>query len=332
MPCSCDEVVDCPIICNCNIPTYTEDATYTGIDVNVAVLEQKINTIKEEEAHIVQLNAQYISYASFQAMFFKNSIKFNPLNGVYAKNTYWQEFLANKYRHIVYSSINGSIDTFEQNQIQDESFNLLNTIIRSYEYDLNISSECWDTCSLIEFTTTLSNIVNLTDVGNECNIKCSITLDDFFENLEAQGLVIDASSGLPLDPSGGTLIYTGLVNALITASFRSCTPCVKDVKIKWPFLINFNSVTAQAADGSNNTANFLGSVGDASNNWPNIYFAEGSDGNKTVPVIYRSGGIAPNNELRYDTVDISGNRALITVGQNIPAYSRYNAYLYSNIR
>ena len=327
MSCSCDEIIVCPEKCSCNVPTYTEDATYTGINVNVAVLEQKINTIKEEDAHIVQLSPAYISYASFQAMFFKNSTKFNPLNGVYAKNTYWQQFLANEYRKVTYSSITNNNDIFE-NEIHDSSFNLLNTIISSYEYDLNIPSVCWDTCSLIGFTTTLSDIEYLNDVGNECNIKCSITLDDFFVNLEAQGLVMDASSGLPLDPSDNTLIYTGLVNALITANFRSCTPGVKDVKIKWPFLINFNSVTINAADGSFNYANVIDDVGDASNNWPNIYFAEGQDGVKITPVVYRSGG----NELLYDTVDVSGNRALLTVGKNIPAYSRYNAYLYSAIR
>ena len=326
MSCSCDDVTDCNKDCNCRVPTYTDDPTFTGISVNVAVLEQKINTIKEEDAHIIELSPTYLSYASFQAMFFRKTAKFLPLNGV--TGTEWQKFLSNTERHIVYSDFSDENSNFGWSY--DNSFNLSETITAGYEYDLNIPSECWDPCSIIDFTRTLANIKYLTDVGNECNIKCSITLDEFFENLQAQGLVIDPSSGLPLDPSGvlagGHQIYTGLVNALITANFRSCTPGVKDIKIKWPFLINFNSVTPKTADGSKN---MVDNITEPSNNvWPCINFVENANGGKTSQ--------KRSPELLYDTVDSSGNARVTEISGNaipstIPPYGRYTAYLYSNI-
>jgi hypothetical protein len=337
MSCSCDDVIKCDESCKCYIPTYTVDPTYTGINVNVAVLEQKINTIKEEDSHIIELSPTYLSYASFQAMFFNKCNKFTSLDNV--EGTAWQQFVANLNRNIVYSSLTPDREKTINNtypwsaynvnsNLVEVSFNLLNVITNGYETDLNIPSECWDACSVLEFSRTLGNIKYLTDVGNECNIKCAMTLDEFFENLEAQGLVIDSSNGLPRDTSSNKIVYTGLVNALITANFRSCTPGVKDIKIKWPFLINFNSVTPRTADGSNNMVNNIPEP--SGNKWPNINFYTDADGSYNKLLNYRS------PELKYDTVDISGvayvkDSSSSKIPVHIPAYSRYSAYLYSTI-
>ena len=327
MSCSCDNVLTLNgNNCDCHTPTYSVDPTYTGINVNIAVIEQKINVIKEEDAHIIELTPKYISYATFQALFYRQSTDFHPLTGVIG--TEWQPFLSNAARQILYSSFSNANEQFGSYHLD---FNLYNTITTGYENDLSISMDCWDTCSIVDFTTTLGNIKYLTDIGNECNIKCSITLDDFFNGLEVQGLVIDTVTGLPLDPSGNSIIYTGLVNAIITANFRSCTPGVKDIKIKWPFLINFNSVIQATADGSNNHVNGLPAVDGSNNTWPNIYFGEDASGSKTVPTVYRSPGLA------YDTVDSSGNPAVKGAAGNtnptkLPSYGRYTAYNYSSIK
>jgi len=331
MSCSCDSGIndnrtDCV---NCRVPYYTADPTYSGISVDVAVIEQKMNVIKEEDAHIIDLTPAYLSYASFQAMFYKQSSDFNPLTGVIGKE--WQPYLSNAARQVLYNSFSNQTSNYASSGVDNVDFNLVNTIKSGYEYDLSIPSECWDTCSILEFNKTLGNIKYLTDIGNECNIKCSITLDDFFNILEAGGLVMDTTTGLPLDPSGGKIIYTGLVNALITATFRSCTPGVKDIKIRWPFMINFNSVTTNTADGSANKVD--GILEPSSNIWPNIYFVENVDGSKNVPTIYRS------SVLAYDTVDSSGNPATNngidpnnTNIKGLPNYSRYSAYKYSSIK
>jgi len=324
MSCACDIELNVNN-CNCHSATYTEDPTYTGINVNVAVIEQKMNVIKEEDANIIDLSPVYISYATFQALFYRQATDFQPLNGVIG--TQWQPFLSNDARKVLYSSFineNANYGTDYPN------FNLYNIITSAYQHDLSIPIDCWDTCSVIEFTTTLGSINYLTDIGNQCNIKCSITLDDFFNGLEAQGLVMDATTGLPLDASDNTLIYTGLVNAVITANFRSCTPGVKDIKIRWPFLINFNSVTESTADGS---YNHVDGIADISNNvYPHIYFGEDATGNKLIPTTYRSPGLA------YDTVDSTGLPAknngtgTNTNPKKIPDYGRYTAYTYSSIQ
>jgi hypothetical protein len=140
---------------------------------------------------------------------------------------------------------------------------------------------------------------------------------------------MDATTGLPLDTSNNTIIYTGLVNAIITANFLSCTPGVKDIKITWPFLINFNSVTKSTADGS---FNHVDGNADISNNfYPHIYFGEDASGNKLTPTVYRSPGLV------YDTVDSTGLPAKNngpgnnTNPKKIPNYGRYTAYTYASI-
>uniref|UniRef100_A0A6C0HGA1 Uncharacterized protein n=1 Tax=viral metagenome TaxID=1070528 RepID=A0A6C0HGA1_9ZZZZ len=330
MSCSCDDTSEeCNKACDCRIPSYTNDTNFTGITVNVAVLEQKINTIKEEDSHIIELSPTYLAYASFQAMFYRQTDKFIPLNGV--SGSIWQQFLANFNRQVVYSSFSSENANF--GWTYDNVFNLAQTITAGYVHDLEVPIECWDPCSVIEFTTTLGGIQYLTDVGNQCNIKCSITLDDFFDNLQAQGLTIDSATGLPLDPQGLAsnppvrIIYTGLVNALITANFRSCTPGVKDIKVKWPFLINFNSVTPATAAGGPNMVDGINEP--LGNIWPWINYVD----NGTVPTTQLR-----SPELLYDTVDTTGMPYTNNVDfpnsiipSNIKPYGRYTAYLYSSI-
>jgi hypothetical protein len=301
-----------PEICNSNCNGYsspaTIDPTYQGYNVEVAVLQQDMNEIKEEDAHIVQLSPVYLSYASFQAMFYKSGNKFSPLYNL--TTNYYNEFLANEYRKVVINP------TYQSGY--DISFNLLNTIIKYYEEDLAIPYQCWDVCSFIEFNKILSPIKLLTDVGSSCNIKCSITLDQFFDNLEAQGLKIDNVSGLPLDPSGNyTSIYTGLVSAIITANFKSTTPNVKDIKIRWPFMINFASFTNATAD-----ADPLG------NHWPFYYWVEDENYNPmtNIGTTYRS------PQLQTNTVILQGGVLVPNNSAGIATYNRYSAYLYSKIK
>lgn len=299
----------------------TDDPTFQGYTVDIAVLQQDLNTIVNQDAYVITLSPVYLSYASFQAMFYRDARNFNPSKHA-CNNIYAQPLIGNDYRTIIESP-------FETDElVYDGSFNLLKTLITAYEQDLSISTDCWDRCTFMNFSTTISKIKCLNDMTNgHCsnNIKCSITLNEFFDNLEAQGLVIDPSSGLPLDPSGNSgVIYTGLVAANITANFHSTTPGVKDVQIKWPFLVNFNSYT----DPNGGNAQ-----------WPKYYWVEDINGIETT--IPRS-----DSGLKQSTMyDISGTPAYkdnASVGyprqafvdtNNIsyPSYNRYSAYQYSYI-
>ena len=294
----------------------TDDPTFNGYSVDIAVIQQNLNTIVNQDAYVIELSPVYLSYPSFQALFYRDGRTFSPLNSI--NNIFSKPLINNEYRTIIKTP-------FEN--INDTSFNLLSTIITAYEEDLHIPTECWDTCTFMQFSTTISKIKSLNDMTGECNhnIKCSITLDEFFDNLEAQGLVIDPSSGLPLDPSGNSgIIYTGLVAANITANFHSTTPDVKDIQIKWPFLVNFNSYTDPS--GGNTI-------------WPKFYWVEDINGNITS--VKRS-----DTGLKQSAVyDISGTQAYISdtnvgfprqafdlSGVHYQTYNRYTAYQYSNIK
>ena len=100
---------------------------------------------------------------------------------------------------------------------------------------------------------------------------------------------------------------------------------LKDVQIKWPFLINFNSYTDPS--GGNTI-------------WPKYYFVEDINGNSTS--VKRS-----DTGLKQTTVnDISGTLAWssdTTVGfprqafndlngVHYPTYNRYTAFQYSFIK
>ena len=298
----------------------TNDPTYQGYSVDIAVLQQDLNTIVNNDAYIITLSPVYVSYASFQALFYKNGLNFNPSKSA-CTNLLAQPLIGNNYRTVLESPF--EIDEL----VYDGSFNLLQTLITAYEQDLGISTDCWDRCTFINFSTTISKIKCLTDVAGTCgsNIKCSITLNEFFDNLEAQGLIMDPSSGLPLDPSGNSgVIYTGLVAANITANFHSTTPDVKDVQIKWPFLVNFNSYTDSS--GGNTI-------------WPKIYWVEDINGNATT--IPRS-----DTGLKQPTVnDVPGTPAFVSItligfpraafdlsGVHYDAYNRYTGYQYSYIK
>jgi len=299
----------------------TDDPNYKGYFVDIAVLQQDLNTIVNSDAYLITLSPVYVSYASFQALFYRNSLHFNPLKNA-LNNILAQPLISNNFRRVIESP-------FETSELlYDGSFNLLKILITAYEEDLGIPTECWDRCAFMNFSSTISSIKNLNDMAGNCgsNIKCSITLNEFFDNLEAQGLVIDPSSGLPLDPSGNSgVIYTGLVAANITANFHSTTPCVKDVQIKWPFLVNFNSYTDPS--GGNTI-------------WPKIYWVEDINGNATT--IPRS-----DAALKQPTVnDVDGTPAFVSnaligfprlaftdsSGVNYPSYNRYTAYQYSSIK
>lgn len=289
---------------------YTQDETYAGYVVDVAVIQQDVNTITKPDAYRIDLSPVFCSYAGFQAMFYRDGQKFQPTKNL---NKYLssKDLVSNDKRTIsLYDA-----DCGDCRLDLDGSFNLLQTLLIAYEKDLGIASECWDTCSLMEFNSTISAIKSLTDITGDCGagIKCSITLNEFFYQLHMQGLEIDtATHKLPLDPSGNLGVYPGLVTAVITANFHSTTPGVKDVIVKWPFVINFTSYTNEDAD-----TNINGPGG----NYPVYYYIE------NIPQKYRS------YDLSYTTVESTANGPSIAKVETsvLPAYTRYTAAQFSKI-
>lgn len=278
----------------------SSDPNFHGYSVDIAVLEQDVTKILESNAYTIQLSPVYLSYASFQAMFYRE-MGFKPVKhlcDISGANILVQ----NKQRTVLGGP-------FDDSQVLDSSFNLLRSLLSVYEKDLGISISCWDGCSLLDFQKLINPIKCLTDIIGSCNenVKCAMNIDDFFASLEAQGLMMDPTSGLPLDPSNNSppdVIYQGVVSANIIAKFHSTTPGVKDLQVYWPFLINFNSYISEPTPNTDV--------------WPHIY--------KTpLPnAVNRSDLNLIKNVVDDDGIPLPASGAF-------PAYTRYNAYQYSSI-
>lgn len=292
---------------------YTTDLTYGGYVVDVAILQEDMNTITRPDVYTINLTPVYLSFAGFKAMFYRNGQKFQPMSGLY-RFASSKEFVLNEYRTIYnYTPECGQCDL----QL-DGSFNLLTALLTAYQQDLGFSTECWDTCSLMEFYSIIDKIKALTDITGECGtgVKCSITLDEFFAQLEMQGLLMDPSNNLPIDPSSNNGVYPGLVTAVITANFHSTTPGVKDVVVKWPFIINFGSF--------NNATAIADNLGISGGTYPVYYYIDNDF------ITFRS------PDLSFNTVDVDVVNDILVAKEasstlKLPAYDRYHAEWYSKI-
>jgi hypothetical protein len=316
---------------------YTNDNTYAGYVVDVAILQTTLNTVTEpKDIYTLNLNPVYLSYAGFKALFYNNGINFSPMPHLSDVNVHkiGSKFVLNSNRTI---STNAT-DCGRCELNIDGSFNLLAALLQVYTTDLNLETECWETCSLMEFYNTISQVKGLTDITGPCGLTvlCALTLDEFFGQLEMQGLKMsDGPFFLPLDPSNQNVklpdtrqsVYPGLVTAVITANFHSTTPGVKDLQVRWPFVINFNSVSYQ--DGSNNKYKDTGKNTDASGGeYPVFLYIDNNFTTATTepPFDYRSA------DLSSSTVDLSGGVFYPKLFKGLfPQYTRYSANRYSGI-
>ena len=343
------------ILQNPNQREYTIDQTWAGYVVDIAVLQQDMNTITKPDTYIVNLDPMYISYAGFKALFYGNGTTFSPrvnssnikyTGQIVTTNKTGAEYVLNSRRVISLTPTDCG-----QCQLQlDASFNLLQTLLMAYESDLKIATECWDTCSLMEFYSIIDKIKALTDITGDCGpgVKCSLTLDEFFNQLEMQGLKMGGDPYyLPLDPSGINVtvassippytlrqsVYPGLVTAVITANFHSTTPDVKDVQVRWPFLLNFISVINQ--DISNNKIYTDPSYGVIDSSFSNPIDVSYNIGPYPI-FMFQNGNVNEgyrSPDLSYNTVDFSNNVFVPTdkVTGLYPDYTRYTAQSFSKI-
>ena len=153
----------------------------------------------------------------------------------------------------------------------------------------------------------------------QSNIKCSMTIDQFFASLEAQGMVMDSISGFPLDTdqvSSPGAIYQKVVCANITIIFKSSTTDVRDLEINWPFLINFNSYADTGVFSQTTNVN-------TSNEYPHIWELP----KYLLPQVSSfSGNNRSDKFLTHDIVSFAG-----TVVVKTPPITRYNAWILSNL-
>ena len=296
------------------------DPNYYNYFVNIAVLQTTVNNIKREsDAHVIELSPIYVSYATFLNLFFKDN-KFSPNKQL---GSTAQTLVSNEDRSI----LSGPLDqvynlTDTSNVITAPVFNLTSSLISTYVNDLGSDPNCWDACDLVHLQNAINPINSLFSVIQCCqnNIECSMTLDQFFASLEAQGMVMDPASGFPLDPVQSDppgVIYQGVVCASVTVIFKSSTDDVKDLEVNWPFLINFNSYA--------DTGTFSGLAAIAQANvYPHIW--------KLPTYLLPTGTATVANSNRSDaflTKDIVTATGLVVV--KVPPITRYSVGKYSKL-
>jgi hypothetical protein len=111
-----------------------------------------------------------------------------------------------------------------------EPFSLLEQIILNIESDLNVTRNCFATCTLIELSKELSNIKSLSDI-NCCNILCSIPWSNILNIISN-----DYKTRDPLNPLKQTILIISVVFKTPNASILPTIIKFKyrmDINVKW---------------------------------------------------------------------------------------------------
>jgi len=140
----------------------------SNIVMDVAVLSYQYSNVEVNcnNNHIISLDEINISADKFKHIFYPHGENFgidcNKCNTV------------SEYFYITFMS--------PYRKVNGESFSLLEQIIKNIEEDLNVSRNCFTTCSLIELSNDLSRIKTLCDI-NCCGLLCSLTWSNIMSML-----------------------------------------------------------------------------------------------------------------------------------------------------
>lgn len=197
------------------------DCSGNNICVDLALLSQSVpNTAENTTSSIYYLQPIYIQYCTFHKLFFYNNGKFTP-NTQLESHPNYECYIENKNQYVKTTSSSETYSPFDL-------YNILKTEFMSG------SSQCWDVCSKIEFEKKIAKIKTLFDVQDLCSISCSLTLDELFLSLEANGVVIDQESGMP-DIHHHSEPPCVTIN--ITTKFSNSN---HSVEIIWPFFVDLS--------------------------------------------------------------------------------------------
>ena len=160
------------------------NASLIGLSTNtrritLAALTQELPGISAEDAHVVELTPVNITAQEFKQLFYPNGDKFQLAKFESLSGSLQQKLLL-KNQKIYDAACNKIID-----------FNLVTTIQTNLATDLDLNTNCWDSCSLIELQKNLTEVQSFLDVGNSCNI-CAMNYNEYLGIL--QGLGVDLIS------------------------------------------------------------------------------------------------------------------------------------------
>lgn len=212
-----------PDVCLCDDPNEVNNVV-----VDIAVIAEDLPNISRDTAKTQYLAPIDITYNEFHNLFYFNNGKFTP-NIALGCNNQYKHHVTHENKHILHQ--NG----------KQKKYNLLEELVEHYQTHLEDPPDCWDPCTRIEFEKKIANIKGLFDVG-VCNVTCSLTLDEFFDAIEANGVEMNPHSNMPsLEGQKKKVV------ALVTTKFISNNHAtetdkgVPDLNITWPFRINFSA-------------------------------------------------------------------------------------------
>jgi hypothetical protein len=181
----------------------------SNILIDVAVLCQEYSPVEItcNNSHIVNLDEIQISEETFRNIFYPYGDIFglDPKKSC-VKDFFYITFLA-PYR-----------------KVDGKSFYLLEEIIKNTEEDLNVSRNCFTTCSLIDLNNDILKIKTLCDI-NCHSLVCSLTWSNIVTMLNDYSLVNNHPVNMrPL--------------FVVNVIFKSPNPCVKPTVVKFNYRIN----------------------------------------------------------------------------------------------
>ena len=136
------------------------------IIIDFAVVCQEFTNIEItcDSNNIITLDEIEITKKDFCNIFYPNNEKFG-INKTLDK--YYHPFISLQAEH---------------RTSDGKKFNLLESILKNLEYDLNISRNCFTTASRIELANEFSNIKSLSDI-NACSVLASLTWSNLLDIL-----------------------------------------------------------------------------------------------------------------------------------------------------
>uniref|UniRef100_A0A6C0DFZ9 Uncharacterized protein n=1 Tax=viral metagenome TaxID=1070528 RepID=A0A6C0DFZ9_9ZZZZ len=181
----------------------------TNFILDVAVLCQEYSPVEVtcNNSHIVNLDEISINEETFRNIFYPYGETFgiDPKKSC-VKEFFYLTFLA------PYRKVNG------------RPFSLLEEVIKNTEEDLNVSRNCFTTCSLIDLSNDLSKIKTLCDI-NCSSLVCSLTWSNIISMLRDYSLVNK-------HPRNISPLF--VVNVI----FKSPNPCVKPTVVKFNYRVH----------------------------------------------------------------------------------------------
>jgi len=207
---------------------------FSGVVIDIALMAEDIPLIQEDSSTTRYLSPIDVNYNQFHNLFYFNNGNFSP-NTTLSTVHPFSAILDNSNK--VISDAGG----------KQKSYVLMEELMRHYEEHLEESPACWDVCSRVEFEKKVASVKSLFDVG-VCNVKCSMSLDEFFNSLAAHDIDINPNTGMP------TLrAQEKRVIAVVTTKFISANTGggeeggVPDFNVSWPFRLDLRACLREPA-------------------------------------------------------------------------------------